>query len=582
MPQNQTEHKVFQIGFNRCGTKYLTKIFESNGYISKHWEGGSLAEDIAYSKAAMIKPLLRWPDAVFFSDMESVHKPHRPPLFAFKEYKFLHRWFPEAIFILNIRNVSDWIASRFSHHGGQYKQFWAYHFDLDPSELPKIWQKEWEEHITAVTEYFRGYEKFFVYDIDSNRPEELAENLQPWLELNRLPRVEENIRKAVREKQRISVSQPNPATRTKNFYPDEGFIESVSRHCIGNLDFSNQAQTESVGSDIFGIWDGGDTIHGRDGTELPIKLGDDGLFHAKTDILKLDRTESIVNEVIALGLHGQIQIDMQDSRRYGTDQGPHVNSPLIVYNRRQKTTNMILWPLPGYHTLGQPHFVHSESIDKMDFEDKSDRAVWRGNLSGRPNEVLAPTISERRGANVILEHLAKIEESDEEALINIRQELLGITRYNLVARCFMSSDIDALLTLSFKHLSVKKSPLLSLFCGKRVELDWFFQSKYILSLSGFDTGSNFLMAANSNSVVMKEEDGWELFYTNEFKPWEHYIPLNEGALDVEDKLDWARANPIKCKEMIKAAQNICAKFANPVNRRDILINTFEATQSDGG
>jgi len=574
MPRNHHEPIVFQIGFNRCGTKYLTSIFSINGYIAKHWEGGALAEDIAFAKAADIEPLSSWPDAVFFSDMESVHKIQRPPVLAFKEFEYLHSWFPDAVFILNKRKVSDWISSRFSHHGGEYKRFWSHHLDVDPARLPDIWETEWNEHFAHAIRYFRGNDKFFIYDIDSNRPEDLTEFLGSWFTLDKKPKVPENIRPNAREKQKRNLANRRLETNSRSFSSDNKFINSVAAHCIGDLKFQSSNSPPHFASYIYGKWDGKKSVLDKDGAELPIKMGVDGAFHSKPNIFKLDRTESVINEMISLNLHGSVQIDMQDSRRYGTRQGPKVEWPLLVYNRREDTTNMVLWPLPGYHTLGQPHFVHSEPIDKINFADKIDRAVWRGNLSGRPNEKLAPSMTERRGANHILEHLASTQNEEEQ--VAIHEELLGITRYNLVARFFMSKDVDAALTLNSKFSQLKKSPLLKLYWDKRVDQQWFFESKYILSLSGFDTGSNFLMAANSNSVVMKEEDGWELFYTKEFQPWEHYIPLELGALDVEEKLDWARANPERCMDMIKSSQQVCAKLANPVNRAKILRRVFSA------
>src|SRR5699024_2437930 len=89
-----------------------------------------------------------------------------------------------------------------------------------------------------------------------------------------------------------------------------------------------------------------------------------------------------------------------------------------------------------------------------------------------------------------------------------------------------------------------------------------YRFRYILSLPGYDTGSNFLMAANSGSVVMKAEDGWELFYTPLFRPWEHYIPLASDTSDAEEKLDWARRHPDKCRAMVRAANTACAGLAD--------------------
>lgn len=78
--------------------------------------------------------------------------------------------------------------------------------------------------------------------------------------------------------------------------------------------------------------------------------------------------------------------------------------------------------------------------------------------------------------------------------------------------------------------------------------------RYQLCLAGFDVGTSFIWAANSNSVVLNEEAGWEVYYSALFRPWEHYIPLGPGCGDLALRLDWARANPDACRAMSAAAR----------------------------
>ncbi|HIP22261.1 MAG TPA: hypothetical protein EYG79_01495 [Rhodobacteraceae bacterium] len=264
---------------------------------------------------------------------------------------------------------------------------------------------------------------------------------------------------------------------------------------------------------------------------------------------------------------------MQDARDYGLAQSP-VQWPVITYNRRENTHNLVLWPLVGYHTPGARHFVHQAPIDTLPFDQKSDIARWRGALAGRPNKALRPHASPRRFAATMMEDLSEAQLED------LHEELMGVTRYNVVVKYLHSNTVDADLTLRDEQKAARNSALLAPLCKPREPLSWFFESKYILSLSGTDTGSNFLMAANSNAVTLKEEDGWALFYTGEFKPWLHYIPLKLGATDLDKKLEWAKANPRSCKEMSQAAQAVCAQFAAPQNRDRTLSLVLEGL--DGG
>ena len=38
----------------------------------------------------------------------------------FRHFEYLHKLFPEAKFILNTRNVEDWLFSRLDHNNGKY------------------------------------------------------------------------------------------------------------------------------------------------------------------------------------------------------------------------------------------------------------------------------------------------------------------------------------------------------------------------------------------------------------------------------------------------------------------------------
>ena len=74
-------------------------------------------------------------------------------------------------------------------------------------------------------------------------------------------------------------------------------------------------------------------------------------------------------------------------------------------------------------------------------------------------------------------------------------------------------------------------------------MSWQRQFRYILSMRGNDTGSNFIPALDSNSVVLREEDGWELFYSAAIRAWEHYIPLAPLLSDLDEKAGLGAGQP---------------------------------------
>lgn len=348
---------------------------------------------------------------------------------------------------------------------------------------------------------------------------------------------------------------------------DPKFSARVAAFCLGVRAKNRGPDPVSMFGKAFTYWDGHAKIINKFGKDSDVLRAKDGTFVTLRPESRFLRITRALTEVASYGFQSPLRLDMHDARDYGLPK-TRARTPVLVYNRRAGAQNMVLWPLSNYHTIGERRFVHSTPIDPIPFENKANMAVWRGALSGRPNIALAPNAKHRRFGSEILRDLNQPQ--TDEALWALHEELMGITRYNLVLRYFMSKEMDVGLTLTDALKTARETSLLAPLCRNRTAIDWFFKSKYVLCLTGNDTGSNFLPAANSNSIVLKEDDGWEHFYSGEFRPWEHYIPLRLGALDLEEKLAWARDNPKACKEMVRAAQIVCAKLASPENRRVYL------------
>ena len=134
MTRGASSPRIFQIGFNRCGTTTLIRFFQANNLKCLHWGRGSIAAGIEAARLEG-KPLLSYVDGYFaYGDMEFVEveseskkllkkKPFRrlyknlpkdnlTPIYAFENFRELDKQYPGSKFILNTRNVEDWINSR--------------------------------------------------------------------------------------------------------------------------------------------------------------------------------------------------------------------------------------------------------------------------------------------------------------------------------------------------------------------------------------------------------------------------------------------------------------------------------------
>ncbi|MFA0813010.1 sulfotransferase [Microbulbifer epialgicus] len=164
--------KVFQIGFNKCGTTSLNHFFSRNGYKAIHWDYGNLALKLE-ENSQLGRPLLSaYEEYNFFSDMELVTSERC--LYAFEKYfQELDRQYPDSYFILNTRPVDKWINSRLKHGGGSYLRRFQDIYSCDREEVILHWKHEWYRHHSTVLQYFYGRENFLLFDIETDGGDKL-------------------------------------------------------------------------------------------------------------------------------------------------------------------------------------------------------------------------------------------------------------------------------------------------------------------------------------------------------------------------------------------------------------------------
>ena len=197
--------RVFQIGFNRCGTMSLARLFAASGLRAAHWRGGTLAAWIELARREG-KPLLSYVDRYdLYTDMEARDLgeiarrwfPRRPfrrllatpdpdrglaPIFAFRYFAELDRQYPGSKFILNTRDRERWIRSRLDfkanyracQHGDRA------HEDLD--DLRACWRTDWDTHHERVRTYFAERpSQLLVFDIETDPIDAVVRFMAPTL-----------------------------------------------------------------------------------------------------------------------------------------------------------------------------------------------------------------------------------------------------------------------------------------------------------------------------------------------------------------------------------------------------------------
>ncbi|WBU60076.1 sulfotransferase [Paracoccus albus] len=192
---------VFVIGFNKCGTTSLHRMFMRAGHRSSHHrhqqaDGGfvKIAWQMQANAGCGLPLLTGMEGAQIFSDMDLCSR--NTCLSGIARFRELDAQYPGSRFILNTRNPLHWVNSRFRHFGGGYlRRCMAQAGISDPAVMRAHWLREWHEHHAAVTEYFASRPgQLLVFDIEADCPKRFRKflpgfGLKPghWRHHNRTP-----------------------------------------------------------------------------------------------------------------------------------------------------------------------------------------------------------------------------------------------------------------------------------------------------------------------------------------------------------------------------------------------------------
>ena len=69
--------------------------------------------------------------------------------------------------------------------------------------------------------------------------------------------------------------------------------------------------------------------------------------------------------------------------------------------------------------------------------------------------------------------------------------------------------------------------------------------RYQLSVDGTVAAYRLPYLMAGNSLVLKQDSGYYEHFYKEMKPWVHYVPVRADLSDLEEKIEWARANDEK-------------------------------------
>ena len=188
--------KLFIIGLNKAGTRSLHRLFKDSGYKSVHWHEGKLAKSIEDNVMAGIDPIQEYKRFDVFSDMEGIYG--QPVTESYRYFRQIYFANPDAIFLLNYRDVDDWLRSKMSHgiknHGYNiYLQYYKDHLNAkNDQEVLDHWRRTYYQHHSDVLNFFSDKPgSLILFNLDRDSLVDLAERVKPHFTLipDRFPHV---------------------------------------------------------------------------------------------------------------------------------------------------------------------------------------------------------------------------------------------------------------------------------------------------------------------------------------------------------------------------------------------------------
>jgi len=158
--------RIFIIGFNRTGTRSLDNFFSKNGLTTIHWDQGRIARKIKKNHDRDIPILKDYPDTLVFSDMEDYKRLNYAHVTYFKD---LYHQYPDSKFILNTRDIENWINSRNNHLKGWYVKELCKLIGTDKDGLNIRWRNDYYSHHKEVSDFFKDKpNKLVIFDIETD------------------------------------------------------------------------------------------------------------------------------------------------------------------------------------------------------------------------------------------------------------------------------------------------------------------------------------------------------------------------------------------------------------------------------
>lgn len=94
--------------------------------------------------------------------------------------------------------------------------------------------------------------------------------------------------------------------------------------------------------------------------------------------------------------------------------------------------------------------------------------------------------------------------------------------------------------------------------------------KYVIYIEGNSAAYRLAHMLKFNSLILKVDSKYKLWFEDLLKPYKHYIPIKHDLMDLDEKIKWCKLNDNKCYEIVKNANQFYKKYINKESIYDYL------------
>ncbi|MEM7237704.1 MAG: sulfotransferase [Pseudomonadota bacterium] len=177
--------KIFVIGLNKCGTTSLHRLFRRSGIPSLHFRapGVGNAAIRLVNNIGTGRPVLHGMDRFrAYSDFSYVDR--KIYIEGARFFRLFHAEYPDAWFILNLRDESSWLNSRLNHMNGSLRDRAMSAYGVDQPGLIALWRQQFSRHTEEVRSYFEGSPRFIEFHIERDQIDRLVAFLAPEVQVD--------------------------------------------------------------------------------------------------------------------------------------------------------------------------------------------------------------------------------------------------------------------------------------------------------------------------------------------------------------------------------------------------------------